>query len=156
MRQSAAGTAVDFIEQTYFHIELYADGLIWLRRTPEPYATLNEVRRGYYEFFEVADEFRAKRTPAGALPAPLGFLYDVRKSPPPRSDPEFEQVHEDFRPRIFHRTSALVVLVKTSAGQMQMTRMGRKDGSRFATTQSETDAVAWVREMMAETSPLGE
>ncbi|MEO0326710.1 MAG: hypothetical protein AAF447_27450 [Myxococcota bacterium] len=140
---------VETVDQEFFRVELHPDGVMWLHRRPTPYPDHEAVNRGYRQFLMLADDWQASRTGPEGLRAPLGFLYDVRNAPPASNDPAFEQLHHDWRPRLFLRTPALVVLVRTATGHMQMTRLGRHDGSQFYATMDEKAGLAKLREMMS-------
>lgn len=143
--------AAESHETEFYRLTLRDDGVVWMARTATPYPSLEDVARGYDEAFAVIDPWRrAKRK---ALPSfRFGVIYDVRNSAPARTDAGFERVHRDYRPKLFARSPALVVLVGTAEGLAQMRRLGHADGSRFYATDDPIDAVRHVHEVLSHAS----
>ena len=113
-----------------------------MQRTTNPYPTIADVSRGYDEAFAIIDPWR-KRKRKEDREFRFGFVYDVR-NPPQRSDPDFERVHHEYRPKLYARSPALVVLVRTLEGKAQMRRLGHLDGSRFYATDDPDEAIRLV------------
>ena len=130
-------------ETELYDLSLRDDGIVWMARTPVPYPTLEDVARGYDECFALIDPWR-KRMRKVIPGFRIGIVYDVRNSAPARNDPGFLQVHHDYRPKLFARSPALAVLVRTMAGMKQMHRIGHRDGSRFYATDDPLDAVQYI------------
>lgn len=138
------GALLNRLEQDYFHLELLPEGICWMRRTCREYGALTEVSRAYYELFDATAPWR-RRLGGGGM-APVGFLYDVRGGPVGRSDPAFEDIHKRFRHVMLKHDSALVVLVRSAAGLMQLSRMIREDNDCFSATQDENAALRMLRD----------
>lgn len=132
----------------FYRLTLRDDGIVWMERTLVPYPALEDVARGYDEAFALIDPWR-KRMRKRMPDFRFGFVYDVRNSPPIRKDAAFEKVHHDYRPKLFARSPALVVLVETMDGMKQMNRLGHVDGSRFYATDDPVDAARYVLETLA-------
>jgi hypothetical protein len=93
--------------------------LIELKRTAEPFESIDEMRLGFTEVNSVLDH-------AGRISANL--LIDTRDAPP-RNDPAFEIVFEPLRIAMLGGFRRVAVLVRTTAGRLQAERHVRTDGT---------------------------
>jgi hypothetical protein len=138
------------IRQTFFDVDLRSDGIVWLKRTIVPYASLVEVNRAYDEFLAVVDPWLADRSPRSGVvragdPPPMGWLYDLRAASAQRNDPEFEAVIQARRSDLLARTPLLVVLVKTAAGRLQLNRLAAPNRAQLQVSDDVEASIAWLR-----------
>lgn len=140
LRRKRQTEAVERRSLSYYDVEFHPQGLVWIHRNQVPYPDLEAVADGYRELFAAVDAWRhlepsgdAERTSV-AGPRKMAWIYDVRLAPKARNDEAFEAVHNRFRPELLRRSPVLIVLVATASGMMQMSRLGREDGTRFEAT----------------------
>jgi hypothetical protein len=149
------------VAQKFFDIELRPDGIVWLRRTPTAYESIDEVEDAYDEFLKTVDDWMLERRIAsGQLGTrqrtPIAWLYDLRSAPGQRNDPEFEAVIQRRRPDLLKRSPFLIVLVKTAAGRMQLNRIAKDEKSKIRISDDFNASIDWLREQIATASlPLG-
>lgn len=93
--------------------------VIEIKRSAEPFATIDELRRAFAEVNRVLDE-------AGR--AQLNLLVDTRDAPP-RNDPAFELAFDPLRTAMVSGFRRVAVLVRTTAGRLQAERHSRRDGN---------------------------
>ncbi|HLM72397.1 MAG TPA: hypothetical protein VK459_06890 [Polyangiaceae bacterium] len=72
------------------------------------------------------------------------LLMDMRDAPMLHVVPEFEQILDEYRPRIMSGFAKVAVLVKTSVGKLQVTRMAREDGVDIRIFNDEAEALAYL------------
>jgi hypothetical protein len=145
------------VAQKFFDVELRPDGIVWLRRTPIPYASIVEVEHAYDDFLKVVDDWMLeRRIVSGQLgtrhKTPIAWLYDLRSAPGQRNDPEFEAVIQRRRPDLLKRSQSLIVLVKTAAGRMQLNRIAKDDKSKIRVSDDFNESVQWLKEQIATAS----
>lgn len=144
------------VEQKFFDVELLPDGIVWLRRTPFPYDALADVGRAYDDFLATVDDWLLeRRMKSGALGTrartPMAWLYDLRAAPAPRNDPAFEGVIQTRRADLLRRSPLLVILVKTAAGRMQVSRITGGKKAPFHVSDDLDESLSWLRARLAET-----
>jgi hypothetical protein len=103
--------------QTYFHVCLRADGIVWLRRAAKVYPSVDDVHRAYDEFLKTVDDsVLERRIKSGNLGtktrSPMAWLVDIRSAPSHRNDAEFEHAVEDRRQDLLQRSPLLAILVQ--------------------------------------------
>jgi hypothetical protein len=159
--EAVAGDSTDkHIEQTYWEIELRKDGIVWLARRPVPYPSIAQVHQAYDDFLKVVDDWLLdRRIKAGQLGTkartPMAWLTDMRNAPDLRNDPEFEAVVKQRRPELLDRSPAIGILVKTSAGQMQLNRITRENRAVMGVFNDPDEVVGWLRDRIRESFPRG-
>ena len=146
------------ISQEYFDVILRADGIVWLRRTDVIYPSIDAVHQAYGAFLKVVDDWLLdRRIKSGGLgtkaKTPSAWLYDLRSAPARRNDPEFEKVIQERRADLLKRSPAIVVLVKTASGKMQVTRLARTGNAQLSVLDDFDDAVAVLQERMKQEFP---
>lgn len=72
------------------------------------------------------------------------LLMDMRDAPVRHVVPQFEQVLDEYRPRLMSGFAKVAVLVKTSVGKLQVTRMAREDGVDIRIFNIEAEALAYL------------
>jgi hypothetical protein len=92
--------------------------MIEIKRTAEPFDTIDDMRAGFTEVNRALDE-------GGRISSNL--LVDTRDAPP-RNDPAFELAFEPLRVAMLGGFRRVAILVKTTAGRLQAERHTRKDG----------------------------
>jgi hypothetical protein len=142
-------------QQTYFDVNLRADGIVWLERNAQVYTKLRDVHCAYDEFLREVDnwllERRMKRGKLGTTaPSPMAWLVDIRSAPSRRNDAEFENAVEERRKDLLQRSPLLAILVRTASGKMQLTRMARDGGAKLMIFDDFAGAVAALRAAMTE------
>jgi hypothetical protein len=141
--------------QTYFDVNLRADGIVWLQRNARIYPSVREVHSAYDEFLCQVDnwilERRMKRGKLGTTArSPMAWLVDIRSAPSHRNDAEFEGAVEERRKDLLQRSPLLAILVRTASGKMQLTRMARDGGAKLLIFDDFSAAVAALHTAMNE------
>lgn len=72
------------------------------------------------------------------------LLMDMRDGPTHHASPEFERVLGEFRPKIMGGFAKVAVLVKTSVGRLQVSRMAREDNLTVRIFDDEAEALAFL------------
>lgn len=75
-----------------------------------------------------------------------GILIDVRAAPG-RNDPEFEKRFEPYRTRLQKGFRRVAILVKSTAGKLQVQRHAREDKLPNAAFDDYAAAVSWLEEV---------
>lgn len=143
------------VEQPYFTVSLRRDGIVWLARRNVAYPDLSAVHQAYNDFLKVVDDWLLeRRIKAGELGTrartPMAWLTDMRDAPDLRNDPEFEAVVKQRRPQLLERSPALGILVRTSAGRMQMNRITREETFTLGVFSDHAEIVSWLKARMKE------
>jgi hypothetical protein len=141
------------VTQQFFVVELRNDGIVWLKRRPVPYSSVVDLHRAYEEFLATVDDWLLERRIKSGLIAtrartPMGWLYDLRDAPSQRNDPAFEAAIRARRSDLLARSPLIVVLVNTTAGRMQLSRMAREARADLFVSEDFDDSVAWLLEQM--------
>lgn len=97
--------------------EAAAGRTLHVRRTAEPFANIEEMRRAFEDLNRALDERGRSR---------LSLLVDTRDAPP-RNDPEFEVAFKPLRHRMLSGFRRAAVLVSTPIGKLQVERHARED-----------------------------
>ena len=124
-----------------WRIDRVAPQVIRAIRTAEPYTGLDEVHASFVEL----------RRRLGALPldrARHALLVDLRDGPL-RSDPAFDEVAREHRPRVFEGFFIGAVLVRTLSGKIQLTRHERVDRV-YRVFDDEAEAIAFLVDELGE------
>lgn len=122
-------------EDRIWRIDRVAPRVVRATRTPEPFADLEEV----------VASFLALRRRLGELAidhASNALLVDLRGGPL-RSDPAFDEVVREHRPRVFEGFHIGAVLVGTLSGKIQLTRHERTDRV-YRVFDDEAEALAFL------------
>jgi hypothetical protein len=104
--------------------------LIEVRRTSEPFGSLDEMRSEFERVNAILDS-------AGRISANL--IVDTRDAPP-RNDPAFELAFQPIRSAMLSGFRRVAILVKTTAGRLQVERHLRLDGVEGRVFVDEVDA----------------
>lgn len=112
------------------------EGIVRLTRTAEPFATVEEVTRGWLEVSAALDRIGRKGR---------SLLSDLRLGPA-RNEPAFEAAVMAVVPKIHAGFRRNVVLVRMAVGALQIRRHAKTDGIERLVTDSEDDALAYLRE----------
>jgi hypothetical protein len=101
-------------------------------RSERPYASLAEIEQCHAALFAHA-----------SWPQSMKLLLDLRRAPP-RNDEKFEALARSYVARLRSRTRAVVWLVRTAVGKLQMARMGADGGQRFEAFDDEEEALRYL------------
>lgn len=123
----------------YWELRIGSDYIVWLLRLDLRYPSLEAVEAFYVSLLAQLDEL-----PDG----PLAHVADLRASPPGNNDAGFEALHQKYRPEIFSRFVANVLLVRTAAGRMQLHRMRRQGEGDFLITDGPDDAIRFCQDAL--------
>ena len=127
----------EILRTPYFVIHLdESEQLVRMKRTSEPFPSLDAVRRGWLDVIEACD--RAGRR--GRC-----FLGDMRQGPA-RNDPAFEQIILPLIPHVHRGFVRNAVLVKMAVGALQIKRHAKSDGIERLITSSEEEALSYLRD----------
>ena len=143
------------VEQPYWTVSFRGDGIVWLARRRVPYPDLLDVHQSYNDFLKVVDDWLLeRRIKTGQLGTrsrtPMAWLIDMREAPDLRNDPEFEAVVTQRRPELLERSGALGILVRTSAGRMQLSRITRENGQVVGVFSDSAELVLWLGKRIRE------
>jgi hypothetical protein len=83
----------------------------------------------------------------------LAWLFDIRAAPTQRNDPEFEAAIIARSPDLVKRSPLICLLVKTSTGRMQVTRMSRTDVLEPHIEVDVDAAIKWLQVAAAACTP---
>jgi hypothetical protein len=72
------------------------------------------------------------------------LFMDMRDAPTRHAVPEFERILDEYRPKLISGFAKVAVLVKTSVGKLQVTRMAREDGVDVRIFDVEAEALAYL------------
>lgn len=108
--------------------------VIWLRRSPVPFASLVELTTSNEA---VVDKFIESYES-------WGVVVDMRQAPS-RNDPAFEAAMRGLRSAIEARFARTVVLLATRVGMLQVNRLTREDGAKSLATTDEGAALRFAR-----------
>lgn len=128
------GTATLFASRHWVVEEEPARGLVMLRRTPVPFASLDEL---VAQNDSVMACIRAEH-------ASYGVVVDMRQAPQ-RNDPDFENAMRKLRETMHERFARLAVLLQSNVGVLQVSRIARGDGDTSFVTMSEGAAIRFAR-----------
>lgn len=158
MLDAADSLEMKRVEQTYWDVDLRSDGIAWLNRRREPFPSLEALHQSYDDFLSVVDDWLfERRIKAGQLGtrlrSPIAWLWDLRNAPDLRNDEAFEAAIKKRRPELLERSPIIAVLVKSSAGQMQLNRITRDMRSGLNVIDDPEEAVRWLRERIRQSFP---
>jgi hypothetical protein len=108
--------------------------LVRRTRTDRPFATIVEIERAYGALLQAL----AMVDRPGHV-----MLVDLRLAPP-RNDPAFEQIVEQYRPRLYGGFRRVAVLAKTEAGRLQLGRMLRSSSLNWPILMDEAAALSYL------------
>ena len=105
------------IHRDEFYVLRVDRGILWLERTPTAYPSLEAMHA-------------ANRALAAAIRGAgvRRILIDLRKGPPGRNDPAFEEASSTWRKQLASESDRAAVLVRTIAGKLQSQRLARDEG----------------------------
>lgn len=104
-------------------------------RTSAPFISLMDARGQYEQVIEAMDRHgRASR-----------FLLTDLRNAPGRSDPGFEAMMSELRPRMNRGFRRQGVLTKTAAGTLQVSRHTKQDGIELLISDNESDILSFFR-----------
>lgn len=109
--------------------------LIRLVRSATPFWDLTDVRLQYS--YVIARLDRAGRTDR--------FLLVDLRGTPGRSDPAFESVMAEIRPKIFRGFRRVGILTATANGTLQVMRQSREDGVETLISTNESELLSFFR-----------
>lgn len=146
------------LQTRFFDVQVRDDGIVWVKRKPLAYQSLEDIAQGYRDIVACVDPYMVALNMSsvargGTQRRPFAWLYDVRQAPASRNDQDFELEHARHRPLLLQRSDLLCILCRTQTGVMQVTRMAKADGQpRFAST----DLVHAIAELKASLRGAGE
>lgn len=131
--------SAELLRTRYFVVRIDArTRIVYLWRSPEPFATLDEARRGWLSVVDALDR-------CGRLSRCL--LTDLRDGPA-RNDPEYESIVREVVPRVHAGFLRNAVLVRMAAGALQIKRHARGDGIERLITSNEQEAIEYLKEVL--------
>lgn len=111
------------------------DILIWLRRTGVPHPTPLDLEQSFRHGSAAMDRLgRTHRV----------LLVDMREALG-RNEPEFDAALRRIRPVVERGLRRIVVLLRSSAGMLQMKRINEEDGVTRMLTMNEGEALKFLR-----------
>lgn len=122
-----------------WHIDRVSEQLIRATRTPEPFIDLDEVHESFLGLRQRLGELPLERSRSA-------LLVDLRDGPL-RSDPAFDDVAREHRPRVFAGFHCGAVLVRTLSGKIQLSRLERAD-QNYRAFDDEAEAIAFLRDTL--------
>lgn len=118
----------------WFVEEHFREGVVVMRRTAIPFESLEVL---VAENDAVLSRIRHDH-------ASFGVVVDMRQAPA-RNDPAFEGAMRTLRETVTARFARLCVLLESSAGVLQVNRLGRGEGQRAFATMSESAAMKFAK-----------
>jgi hypothetical protein len=109
--------------------------IVRLKRLPHRTTEPDEIRRMMQQVVDVLESVERARH---------CLLMDMRDGPTYNPNPEFERILGEYRPRIVAGFAKVAVLVKTSVGKLQVTRMAREHEQDIRVFDDETEALAFL------------
>jgi hypothetical protein len=111
--------AAELLRNQFFFVQgILGTSLIEIRRTSETFSSLEQMQRAFAEVAQALDR-------AGRGHSTL--LVDTREAPP-RNDPAFEAAFEPLRVAMIGGFRRVAIVVRTTAGRLQVERHVRRDG----------------------------
>jgi hypothetical protein len=158
MAEPDSSDAETQVVQRYWALGLRGDGIVCLTRRATPYPDMAAFHQSYNDFLKVVDDWLLdRRIKSGNLgkrvKTPMAWLTDMREAPDMRNDSEFEAAVKERRPDLLKRSPALAILVGTSAGRMQLSRITRERDFVLGVFSDPAETVAWLVTRMAECFP---
>lgn len=138
------------VRQQFFELRLRRDGIVWLTRGSEPYASVADLHKAYDGFLAAVDDWLLERRIAsGRLGTrerlPTAWLFDLRFVSSSRNDPAFEKAVQRRQADVVKRSPLVAVLVKTAIGRMQMNRLRQAEDQGDPEVFDDPDrAVRWL------------
>ncbi|RYZ59432.1 MAG: hypothetical protein EOP07_04080 [Proteobacteria bacterium] len=128
------------LSDSYWSFEEHADErVIILRRTPIPVSSLDELVASNDCIIAMLDDHHRQ----------YGIVVDMREAPQ-RNDAEFENAMSNLRQVLASTFARITVLLETTPGLLQVSRIGRNDGSEIFATTNEYAAVKFAKSAMPE------
>jgi hypothetical protein len=118
----------------WFVEEQCRDRIVVMRRSPVPFDSLEVL---IHENDAVLSKMRPEHKD-------WGLIVDMRQAPS-RNDPGFEGAMRTFRETVTEGFARLAVLLESTAGVLQVNRLGRGEGQGAFATMSEAAAVKFAR-----------
>jgi hypothetical protein len=119
-----------------WRLDRVAPQVVRATRTPEIFVGLEEVVESFLSLRRRLAELAIDR-------ARNALLVDLRDGPL-RSDPAFDEVVREHRPRLFEGFNSGAVLVRTLSGKIQLTRHERTDHRVYRVFDDEAEALAFL------------
>jgi hypothetical protein len=126
---------------TSFYTVLLSSNFVLVRRTAQPFATMEECTQAHEEVGKALDALSRRN---------FALLVDLRKAPG-RHDPEFEAVMTDCRKRVVTGFRSAAALVRTAAGKMQVSRHIRQDSLTMSVFDDEQEALDFLGVAVSQT-----
>ena len=108
--------------------------LVRIIRTEDPFERDEEIESLFAQVIEALPRTKRKN---------LLLLVDLRRAPA-RNDPKFEALQTLHRDAVFGGYRRAAVLVRTAAGALQLSRLGREANSPTSVFNDETKALAFL------------
>lgn len=108
--------------------------LVILRRSALPFASIEALLASNDEIIDCVRDEHAR----------FGVVVDMRQAPS-RNDPAFENAMRKLRKTLERRFARLSVLVESTVGMLQVSRLERSDGAEYLVTTSEIAASKFAR-----------
>jgi hypothetical protein len=131
--------ATELLHNLYFVLTLDADRsppTVRLVRRAEPFPSLATLREQYLLVIARLDRLGRERR---------CLMIDLRDGPG-RSDPAFELLMKELRPKLFFGFHRVGILTATPLGLLQVRRHTRMDGIDALTTTSEAELAAFFKQ----------
>lgn len=109
--------------------------ILIVRRTGEPYESVEEVHDSFAELEAALGEYNRKH---------FSLLVDLR-SAPQRNDPEYEKAASGEPAALARDFLRVAVLVRTAAGKLQVGRHIRNSGAKMMPFNDETEALEYLQ-----------
>lgn len=109
--------------------------ILIVRRTGEPYESVEEVHDSFAELEAALAEYNRKH---------FSLLVDLR-SAPQRNDPEYEKAASGEPAALARDFLRVAVLVRTAAGKLQVGRHIRNSGAKMMPFNDETEALDYLQ-----------
>ena len=110
--------------------EAPAARLLHVKRTSEPFSSLDEMKAAFTQLNRLLDERGRGR---------MSLLVDTRDAPP-RNDPAFEAAFGPLRAQMLGGFRRVAVLVATPIGKLQVERHAREDRLALRAFSDEAEA----------------
>lgn len=126
-----------FLLQSPYAIIAHLPGtqILRFKRLPETTSDIPEVRRRLERMVDALNTVDRSE---------FSLLMDMRDAPTRITPPEFEQLLDEYRPRLIKGFRKVAVLVKTQVGKLQASRMARQDKLGVGIFDDEDEALGYL------------
>jgi hypothetical protein len=114
--------------------------IVRFKRLPDTTRDVPEIRRRLDRMVDALDTVRR---------GDFSLLMDLRDAPARLETPEFEQILDEYRPRLIKGFRKVAVLVKSQVGKLQVARMARQDKVGVRIFDDEDEALGYLMDRPA-------